>query len=78
MQVRKRLWRVSNPCLCSMYPDTAEKTAAQTLIVVEGVASAKMYVISRSKQFHDEMGAEGSENGCNCGSSCSCDPCSCK
>uniref|UniRef100_A0A7N1A1E7 Metallothionein-like protein n=1 Tax=Kalanchoe fedtschenkoi TaxID=63787 RepID=A0A7N1A1E7_KALFE len=56
---------------CGMYPDIiSEKASVQTRIIESVTASVKM--------FHDEIGAEGSENGCKCGSSCTCDPCSCK
>ncbi|MCI63425.1 metallothionein [Trifolium medium] len=43
-----------------------------TETVVLGVGPAKI-------QFEDaEMGVAAEDNGCKCGSSCSCDSCSCK
>ncbi|XP_015949999.1 metallothionein-like protein 2 isoform X1 [Arachis duranensis] len=62
-------------CSCSskMYPDLsyAENTTTAATLVM-GVAPAK-------HQFEGgatEMAAEN--GGCKCGSSCTCDPCSCK
>ncbi|WCJ20584.1 Metallothionein-like protein 2 [Euphorbia peplus] len=61
-------------CGCGMYPDlgvTESNMASETLIV--GLApSAKLY--ERSEMSYGEEGG----NGCKCGASCSCDPCSCK
>ncbi|KAI4324413.1 hypothetical protein MLD38_029905 [Melastoma candidum] len=57
---------------CKMYPDLEEKTTSQTTTLIMGVAPAKAYVVEGG-----DMG-EGAENGCKCGSNCTCDPCSCK
>ncbi len=58
---------------CKMYPDLAEErmTTSETLIL--GVAPQKEQI----EGF--ESGVGGAENGgCKCGSSCTCDPCTCK
>ncbi|KAL3753797.1 metallothionein-like protein type 2 [Eucalyptus grandis] len=58
---------------CKMHADltyNAESiTAAETLVM--GVAPAKSY-------FEGAEMEAGAENGCKCGSNCTCDPCSCK
>lgn len=53
-----------------MYPDLVEKdTNSQTMI---------MGVAPQMRHFdYFEMGAKA-ENGCKCGSNCTCDPCNCK
>ncbi|KAF8396768.1 hypothetical protein HHK36_018400 [Tetracentron sinense] len=60
-------------CLrCKMYPDFSfsEGTTTETLIV--GVAPKMAY-------FEGSEMSVGAENdGCKCGSSCTCDPCTCK
>ncbi|KAJ6984400.1 hypothetical protein NC653_022612 [Populus alba x Populus x berolinensis] len=54
-----------------MYPDLSfsETTTSQTIIA--GVAPVRMFYESSEMSF-------GAENGCKCGSNCTCDPCSCK
>ncbi|KAJ6755378.1 METALLOTHIONEIN-LIKE PROTEIN 2A [Salix purpurea] len=56
---------------CGMYPDLgfSETTATQTIIA--GVAPVKMFHERSEMNF-------GAENGCKCGSNCTCDQCSCK
>ncbi|KAF8397509.1 hypothetical protein HHK36_016426 [Tetracentron sinense] len=57
---------------CNMYPDFSfsESTTTETLIV--GVAPKATY-------FEGSEMSYGAENdGCKCGSSCTCDPCTCK
>ncbi|KAG6724258.1 hypothetical protein I3842_03G251100 [Carya illinoinensis] len=51
---------------CKMYPDMGY---TETLIV--GVATQKTH-------FEGSEMAAGAENGCKCGSNCTCDPCNCK
>ncbi|XP_059647043.1 metallothionein-like protein type 2 [Cornus florida] len=55
-----------------MYPDMSfsEKTTTQTLIV--GVATQTTYYEG------SEMGVGAENEGCKCGSKCTCDPCTCK
>ncbi|KAK4783172.1 hypothetical protein SAY86_007546 [Trapa natans] len=57
---------------CKMYPELSysEKTTTETLVM--GVAP-----VESSLEGASEAGYEG-ETGCKCGSSCTCDPCSCK
>ncbi|MBO1912194.1 hypothetical protein J4G37_46285 [Microvirga sp. 3-52] len=59
-------------CKCGkMYPDLEQKTTAGAqATVVLGVAPEK-----KAGQF--EAAAESGENGCKCGSNCSCTNCSC-
>nr|CAF31410.1 type 2 metallothionein [Posidonia oceanica] len=55
---------------CKMYPDLLEMgSTSETLIL--GVAPEK-------KIFGGFEMAGASENGCKCGSNCTCDPCACK
>ncbi|KAK1299283.1 Metallothionein-like protein type 2 [Acorus calamus] len=55
---------------CGKYPDLEYyESTSETLII--GVAPEKKY-------FEGSEMTMGSENGCKCGSSCSCDPCNCK
>ncbi|KAB1226012.1 Metallothionein-like protein type 2 [Morella rubra] len=56
---------------CGMYPDLgySEKTTTETMIA--GVAPVKIYSEGSEMSF-------GAENGCKCGSNCTCDSCNCK
>ncbi|KAI4340079.1 hypothetical protein MLD38_024951 [Melastoma candidum] len=54
---------------CKMYPDFEEKTSSDALI---------MGVAPRKASYEGGEMAEGAENGCKCGSNCTCDPCNCK
>ncbi|XP_014492069.1 metallothionein-like protein 2 [Vigna radiata var. radiata] len=57
---------------CKMYPDLSytEQTTTETLVM--GVAPVKA-------QFEGaEMGVAGENDGCKCGSNCTCNPCTCK
>ncbi|KAJ8511486.1 hypothetical protein OPV22_001920 [Ensete ventricosum] len=57
---------------CKMYPDllTERDTTTQTMV---------MGVVPQKVNYEElDMAAEGSEHGCKCGSSCTCDPCNCK
>ena len=58
---------------CGMYPDLgfSEAAAATTQTIIAGVAPAKMHYEGSEMSF-------GAENGCKCGSNCTCDPCNCK
>ncbi|WJZ93315.1 hypothetical protein VitviT2T_012265 [Vitis vinifera] len=59
---------------CKMYPDLSfSEGATTTETIIAGVAPVKTYVHFEGS----EMGV-GAENGCKCGSNCSCDPCTCK
>nr|AEQ54917.1 metallothionein [Salvia miltiorrhiza] len=53
-------------CTCGTCPDLEKSTS---VTVVEGVAPL-------NKNMEGSEGNEGG-NGCKCGSSCSCDPCTC-
>ncbi|ONK61942.1 uncharacterized protein A4U43_C08F35150 [Asparagus officinalis] len=55
---------------CNMYADFGEGRSA-AVTVVTGVAPQK-------GGFEGVEAAEGAENGCKCGSNCTCDPCNCK
>ncbi|XP_018823221.1 metallothionein-like protein type 2 [Juglans regia] len=57
---------------CGMYPDLgySEKTTTETII--SGVAPVKKILYEGSETSF------GAENGCKCGSNCTCDPCNCK
>ncbi|GLT38920.1 hypothetical protein SLA2020_131360 [Shorea laevis] len=55
---------------CKMFPDVAENTTRETLVL--GVATTGKVNFEGS-----EMGF-GAENGCKCGANCTCDPCNCK
>ncbi|XP_030475603.1 metallothionein-like protein type 2 [Syzygium oleosum] len=60
---------------CKMYPDMsyAENGSSETLVM--GVAAPGKAV----KMEEGEMGVAGAaENGCKCGSNCTCNPCNCK
>ncbi|GAV68938.1 Metallothio_2 domain-containing protein [Cephalotus follicularis] len=64
--------RCGNGCNgCGMYPDLgyAENTATETIIA--GVAPVRVHFESLEMSY-------GAENGCKCGSNCSCDRCTCK
>ncbi|XP_030449960.1 metallothionein-like protein type 2 [Syzygium oleosum] len=56
---------------CKMHADLSytERTTTETLVM--GVAPEKSY-------FEGSEMEAGAENGCKCGSNCSCDPCNCK
>ncbi|MBO8907854.1 hypothetical protein INO82_14225, partial [Staphylococcus aureus] len=57
---------------CNRYPDlssSGESTTSETLIM--GVAPQK-------RHFDGAEMEAGAENGCKCGSNCTCDPCNCK
>ncbi|CBI30557.3 hypothetical protein AAG906_036255 [Vitis piasezkii] len=57
---------------CKMYPDLSfSEGATTTETIIAGVAPVKTHFEG------SEMGV-GAENGCKCGSNCSCDPCTCK
>ncbi|XP_047336972.1 metallothionein-like protein type 2 B [Impatiens glandulifera] len=57
---------------CKMYPDMSNysETTAATATTVVGVAPRQTFAAVM------EMGS--SENGCECGSNCKCNPCNCK
>ncbi|KAF8402910.1 hypothetical protein HHK36_011002 [Tetracentron sinense] len=56
---------------CGMYPDLSfsERSTSEAMIV--GVAPSKGY-------FEGSEMSGAAENGCKCGSNCTCDPCNCK
>ncbi|GLJ25563.1 hypothetical protein SUGI_0489560 [Cryptomeria japonica] len=56
---------------CGMYPDLtgAEKSVAQSIVL--GLTASDMGHV-------DEGVTVAGENGCKCGSNCTCDPCNCK
>ncbi|KAF8006125.1 hypothetical protein BT93_K0432 [Corymbia citriodora subsp. variegata] len=58
---------------CKMYPNMsyAEMSGGET--VVMGFAAPG----KAEKMVEGEMGVAGAENGCKCGSNCTCDPCTC-
>ncbi|KAL7593718.1 metallothionein-like protein 2 [Lactuca sativa] len=58
---------------CKMNADISNSETITTRTTIAGVASA-------TKSCHDgsEMGVATSENGCKCGSNCTCNPCNCK
>jgi len=58
-------------CSCNKYSfDYVEKITNETLVLGVGPVKA---------QFEGaEMGVAAENGGCNCGSNCTCDPCSCK
>ncbi|CAI0539721.1 unnamed protein product [Linum tenue] len=56
---------------CSMYPDLVETSTTSTQILIAGVAPASMGFEGSEMSF-------GAENGCKCGSNCTCDNCGCK
>ncbi|CAN4101810.1 unnamed protein product [Withania somnifera] len=53
-----------------MYPDLEKST---TLTIIEGVAPVNNKAMAEGSV---EKATEGG-HGCNCGSSCNCDPCNC-
>ncbi|CAM8931644.1 unnamed protein product [Rhodiola kirilowii] len=56
---------------CKMYPDLSyTESSSTTETLVFGVAPKQTYF--------DGEGEMGENGGCKCGSSCTCDPCSCK
>ncbi|KAK2643089.1 hypothetical protein Ddye_024852 [Dipteronia dyeriana] len=61
-------------CQCGkMYPDLGySETTSTTRTMIAGVAPVKMFYEGSEMSFGAENG------GCKCGSSCSCDPCTCK
>ncbi|XVF69011.1 hypothetical protein PTKIN_Ptkin11bG0046600 [Pterospermum kingtungense] len=66
--------KCGDSCSCSRNLNLgySEKTTSQTII--SGVAKVKICRDFEGSQM--SFGAE-KENGCKCGSSCSCDPCNC-
>ncbi|KAI3435363.1 uncharacterized protein J3R85_006303 [Psidium guajava] len=58
---------------CKMFPDMsyAENSSSEALVM--GVAASE----KTEKMEGGEMGVAGGENGCKCGSNCTCDPCTC-
>ncbi|GLJ25562.1 hypothetical protein SUGI_0489550 [Cryptomeria japonica] len=56
---------------CSMYPDLTggEKSVAKSTVL--GLTASDMGYV-------DEGVTVAGENGCKCGSNCTCDPCNCK
>ncbi|MEJ4344604.1 hypothetical protein SJ615_14640, partial [Enterococcus faecium] len=56
---------------CGMYPDLNISETTTTQTIISGVTPVKMIYEG------SEMGF-GAENGCKCGSNCTCDPCNCK
>ncbi|KAK9291227.1 hypothetical protein L1049_009415 [Liquidambar formosana] len=57
---------------CKMYPDMSFAESTTTETIIAGVAPQKAGFSEGA-----EMGV-GPENGCKCGSNCTCDPCNCK
>ncbi|KAI3752947.1 hypothetical protein L2E82_24990 [Cichorium intybus] len=58
---------------CKMNPDISNSETTTTHTTIAGVAPTK------SCHGGSEMGAAMSENdGCKCGSNCTCNPCTCK
>ncbi|KAE8039054.1 hypothetical protein FH972_011502 [Carpinus fangiana] len=51
-------------------PDLGLSENTSTMPIIAGVAPVKMYNEGSEMSF-------GAENGCKCGSSCTCDPCKC-
>ncbi|XP_030529003.1 metallothionein-like protein type 2 isoform X2 [Rhodamnia argentea] len=56
---------------CKMHADLSYTESAATETLVMGVAPEKSF-------FEGSEMEAGAENGCKCGSSCTCDPCNCK
>ncbi|XP_002532857.2 metallothionein-like protein type 2 [Ricinus communis] len=57
---------------CSMYPSLGfSESSTKTELLIAGVAPAKKFFEGSEMNF-------SAESGCKCGSSCSCDPCTCK
>ncbi|CAL1361303.1 unnamed protein product [Linum trigynum] len=56
---------------CSMYPDLIETATTSTQTIIAGVAPVNMGFEGSEMNF-------GAENGCKCGSNCTCDNCGCK
>ncbi|KAK3206262.1 hypothetical protein Dsin_020308 [Dipteronia sinensis] len=58
---------------CGMYPDLGFSEATSTTqTMIAGVAPVKTFYEESEMSFGAENG------GCKCGSSCTCDPCTCK
>ncbi|KAG4934256.1 hypothetical protein JHK87_048258 [Glycine soja] len=60
-------------CGCNKYSfdlSYVEKTTTETLVLGVGPVKAQLEGA--------EMGVAAENGGCNCGSSCTCDPCNCK
>ncbi|KAF5446946.1 hypothetical protein F2P56_032539 [Juglans regia] len=55
-----------------MYPDLGYSEKATPETIISGVAPAKKIFYEGSETSF------GAENGCKCGSNCTCDPCNCK
>ncbi|CAK7331550.1 unnamed protein product [Dovyalis caffra] len=58
---------------CGMYPDLSFSETTTTETIIAGVPPVKMYVLYERSET-----SFGAENGCKCGSNCTCDPCTCK
>ncbi|XXG66269.1 hypothetical protein AAC387_Pa05g3785 [Persea americana] len=59
---------------CKMYPDFSFSGESSSETLIAGVAPQK-----GSRHSEGFEATAGSENGgCKCGSSCTCDPCTCK
>ncbi|THU52817.1 hypothetical protein C4D60_Mb10t07930 [Musa balbisiana] len=56
---------------CRKLTDLGEERSSTAQTMIMGVAPQKGY-------FEELEMAAGSENGCKCGSNCTCDPCNCK
>jgi len=60
-------------CKCGKkFPDLGISENISTVTMIAGVAPVKMYYEGSAEMSF------GAENGCKCGSNCSCDPCNCK
>lgn len=56
---------------CRKLTDLGEERSSTSQTMIMGVAPQKGH-------FEELETAAGSENGCKCGSNCTCDPCNCK
>ncbi|CAL0302706.1 unnamed protein product [Lupinus luteus] len=57
---------------CKMYPDLSYNESTTTETLVMGFAPIKAHFEGA------EMGVGAENDGCKCGSNCTCDPCNCK
>ncbi|KAE9592068.1 hypothetical protein Lal_00013029 [Lupinus albus] len=57
---------------CKMYPDLSYTENITTHTLVMGVAHVKAHIEG------DEMGFGAENDGCKCGTNCTCDSCTCK
>ncbi|KAG6738910.1 hypothetical protein POTOM_058533 [Populus tomentosa] len=69
--VGRQKMSMSSSIKCGMYPDLGFSENTTTETIIAGVAPVKMFYERSEMDF-------GAENGCKCGSNCTCDPCSCK